>query len=164
MGFNMGLPEKYSYLWTILKGLPFGIGSIIIGITLFLNTSSNVDDLQKVTGQVEWYGVKKIYIKEIEASGNVFAIKIGSEFYFGDKKKEEDKIKSEIPVAYENKAEITIWFVENKTIEQISIDGRIVIPYKPYGTAIFFICFGVLITIGAILYAIKYKFDVGFTK
>ena len=160
----MGLPEKYSYLWTIFKGLPFGVGAIILGIGLFSNTPSNADDLQIVTGQVEWYGDKNIYIKEIDASGKVFAIKIGADFFYGEKRKVETKLKAEIPVAYKNKSKITIWYVDNKTIKQLSINDRIVVQYKPYGTAIFFICFGVLITVGAIIYAIKYKSDIGLKK
>lgn len=160
----MGLPEKYSYLWTIFKGLPFGVGSIIIGLNLFLKTPADVKELEKVVGQIEWFGEKNIYMQEIDATGNVFAVKIASELFYSEKKKVWDKLKAELPIAYKNNKEVIIWFVPPNKIKQLSIDGKIVVPYKPYGTAIFFICFGVLITIGAIVYALKYKSDVGFKK
>jgi hypothetical protein len=160
----MGLSEKYSYLWTIFKGLPFGIGSIIIGLSLFLNNPSDVNELEKVVGKIEWYGEKKIYMQEIDATGNVFAIKIASELYYSERKKVWDKLKAELPIACKNNKEVIIWIVPENKIKQLSIDGNIVVLYKPYGTAIFFICFGVLITIGAIIYALKYKSDIGFKK
>lgn len=160
----MGLPEKYSYLWTIFKGLPFGVGSIIMGLSLFLKTPTDVKELEKVVGQIEWYGEKNIYMQEIDATGNVFAIKVGSVLYYNEKNKVREKLKAEIPIAYKKNKEVIIWFVPANKIKQLSIDGKIVVPYKPYGTAIFFICFGVLITIGAIVYALKYKSDIKLKK
>lgn len=160
----MGLPEKYSYLWTIFKGLPFGIGSIIIGISLLLNTPSDVDDLQKVEGKIEWHGVKSMYLKKLDVTGDVYTVKIGSKYFYHSMNKIREILENEIPAAFKNNDNVVIWFDENNKIEQLSINGKIVVSYKPHGTAIFFICFGVLITIGAIIYAIKYKSDIGFKK
>jgi hypothetical protein len=155
----MGVSEKYSYVWTLFKGLPFGIFSVVIGLNLFLKTPSNVNELEKITGCVEWYGEKSIYMQEIDATGSVFAMKVDSKLFYNERNKVREKLQAKIPNAYANKREVTIWFVPQNKIKQLSIDGDIVVSYKPYGTAIFFICFGVLITVGAIIYAIKYKSD-----
>jgi len=151
----MGISERYTYYWTIFTGLPFGVGCFIMGIYLFFNIPSNIENLEKHTGKIEEYGIKNKYIKSIDASGDVFYIKLDNSIEFHNDLGKHKKILKEYFANKNFKSHVaTVWTEKDENvIEQISVGKKIIIPYKPpYWAAWSFLIGGIIITTGAILY------------
>jgi hypothetical protein len=151
----MGIPEKYTYYWTIFSGLPFGVAAFIMGIYLFFAIPSNLNELQKIEGKINDFGTKVIYDASINAKGKVFYIKFDEYIeYYTDLAKHQELLEKYCKnnEVLNNKA--IVWTEKDEDyIEQISINNEIVISYEPpYWAAWTFLIGGIVITIGAILY------------
>ncbi|ALO13777.1 hypothetical protein L21SP5_00108 [Salinivirga cyanobacteriivorans] len=166
----MGVPEKYTYYWTIFSGFPFGIGSFIAGIYLFITISPNPVGLERFGGVIKNYGVKEV-IEKSEAypdtKRELFYVEIQTdkEFY-SDLGKHKDLL-----VKYFNGKDliensVTVWTEKNEMyIEQLSVNGKVILKYKPpYWMAWTFLIMGILVTVGAILYLRKYSADIAQEK
>jgi len=159
----MGISEKYTYYWTIFTGLPFGIVCFIGGIYLFFSTPSNIDTLKKYNGKIKEYGLKEYYNKELNTRGEVFYVTIrpNLEFYSSYGKHQKKLIRYFKGKGLVNHS-TTLWTEKNeKYIEQLSIDGKIILKYKPpYWIAWIFLIAGILITTLAIFYLKKNAGDI----
>ncbi len=157
----MNFIRKYSYLRALVIGFPLGVASIIIGITSYMDTSSTIDNLHQTRGKIDYKGIKIIYSTKIDADIEVFIVKVGkNEFYT-----ELGKYKSRMIDYFQdnNKADnyAHIWHrQEINRIEQISVDGFMLIEYSPpYWIAHFFFWLGLITLITAIGYVIKHPED-----
>jgi hypothetical protein len=150
--------EKYTYIWTILSGIPFGIGMLIGAYTTFNSISRNTYELVSNSGQIIEYGNKDVYHKGIDATISVYEIKLKTGIYQADIGKRIKLLEQCIPNAFETKKNITIWTEKSSSsIEQLAIDDQIVLPYKPpYWQAWTFLIIGIVFTGMGTIYLIKY--------
>jgi hypothetical protein len=151
----MGISDRYTYYWTIFSGLPFGVVSFIIGISLFFTTIREADDLDIHSGKIIGYGVKEVYHESIDARGEDFFLKLrhGHEFYSelgSQKEKLIEYFRAKRLVGHST----TVWIKRGDTsIKQLAVDGQVVMEYQPpWWNAWIFTIMGILVTTGAILY------------
>jgi hypothetical protein len=159
----MGITERYTYYWTIFTGLPFGIACFIGGIYLFFSIPSNIENLEQYTGEIKDYGLKEYYNKELNTRGEVFYIQIGQnlEFFSSYGKHQKILIKYFRGKNLINHSTTILTEKYEKYIEQLSVDGKIVLKYKPaYWIAWTFLIAGIIITTGAIFYLKKNAGDI----
>lgn len=152
------LSEKYTYIWTILSGIPFGIGMLVGAYTTFNSISKTTNELVSISGQIKEYGHKDIYHKGIDATISVYEIKLNNGIYQADIGKRVKLLEQYIPNVFKTKKNITIWTEKgSSSIEQLAIDDQIVLPYKPpYWQAWTFLIIGIVFTSMGIIYLIKY--------
>lgn len=153
----MNIIKKYSYLRTIIIGIPFGLLSLISGINLF-GTLTKTDELKKVEGII-----KSIDSKELKRGNRTYdlieiSLNSGDCFYSGE-------YKHEIEEFFNSKQYIgkfiTIWHETGKDyIKQLSVDELLLIEYKPpYWIAHFFFWLGVITLSSGLIYVIKHPED-----
>lgn len=151
----MGLSDRYTFFWTLFSGLPFGIVSFIMGISLFFNTIRDADDLHLHNGKIIDYGVKEVYHESIDARGEDFFLKLrhGYEFY-SELGSQKEKLIEYFRGKHLIGHSATIWIERDGTfIKQLAIDDQVVMEYQPpWWNAWIFTIMGILVTIGAILY------------
>jgi hypothetical protein len=152
------ISEKYTYIWTILSGIPFGIGMLVGAYTTFNSTSKTTNELVSNSGQIIEYGHKDIYHKGIDATISVYEIKLNEGVYQADIGKRIKLLEQYIPNAFKTNKNVTIWTEKgSSSIEQLSIDDEIVLPYKPpYWRAWTFLIIGIVFTGMGTIYLIKY--------
>ncbi|MGM0532685.1 MAG: hypothetical protein ACQER7_15155 [Bacteroidota bacterium] len=151
----MGLSDRYTFYWTLFTGLPFGIVSFIMGISLFFTTTREADDLDIHKGKIIDYGVKEVYHESIDARGEDFFLKLrhGYEFY-----SELGSQKEELIEYFSGKQLVghstTVWIERDGTfIKQLAVDDQVVMEFQPpWWNAWIFTIMGILVTTGAILY------------
>jgi len=145
------ISEKYTYIWTILSGIPFGIGMLVGAYTTFNSISKN-------SGQIIEYGNKDVYHKGINATISVYEIKLNTGIYHADIGKRIKLLEQYIPNAFETKKNVTIWTEKNSlSIEQLAIDNQIILIYRPpYWKVWTFLFLGMLFSGMGIIYLIKY--------
>lgn len=152
------LSEKYTYLWTILVGIPFGIGLLIAAINYFKTIPKEIGALGIISGRIENYEEKEFYDRDIDTHYDVFYIKIGNQTLnteIGEKRK---ILRDIIPSAYQDFSEVIVWY-DKKTfsIEQIMLDGHSYIKFKPpFWKVWFFFILGMIFTGMGTIYLIKY--------
>lgn len=154
----MSVSSKYTYLWTILCGIPFGIGMLIGAYETFKDIENSVENLPRISGYITEYGEKQYYNKNIDTSYDVFFIQIGEKILIEENLKQKELLRKNIPIAYKHKRKINIW-LEKRTsnIEQIAIENFILYRYKPpYWMPITFLIIGLIFTIMGTIYSIKY--------
>ena len=152
------ISEKYTYLWTIFSGIPFGIGLLIGAYTTFISISKTSESLIKSNGLIIDYGREEVYHKGVDAIITVYSIQLNADKFRADIGGKIKQFEQYIPEAYLNKKKITIWTEKNSTsIEQLAIDGQIILEYKPpYWQAWTFLIIGLVFTTMGSIYIVKY--------
>lgn len=152
------ISEKYTYIWSILSGIPFGIGMLVGAYTTFNSISKTVDKLEYTVGYIKEYGNKEVYHKGIDATISVYAIELNTIIYQADIGKRIKLLEKCIPTAYEERKPVAIWTEKgSNSIEQLAIDGQIVFHYQPpYWQGWTFLIIGVIFTGMGTIYLIKY--------
>lgn len=148
--------EKYTYIWTILSGIPFGIG-MLVGAFILFNDIPKIE-LQSFKGYVTAF---EETTRKSETSNDqlpVYAIQFSDKEYFSEIGKRKNILREYVPIAYKEKRIVTVWTEKNSSsIEQLAIDNQIVLPYKPpYWQAWTFLIIGIVFTGMGTIYLIKY--------
>jgi hypothetical protein len=152
------ISEKYTYIWTILSGIPFGIGMLVGAFVTFNSISKTTNELVSNSGQIMEYANKEVYHKGIDAIISVYEIKLNTGIYQADIGKRIKLLEQYIPSAFKTKKCVTIWTEKgSSSIEQLAIGNQIVLPYKPpYWQAWTFLIIGIVFTGMGTIYLIKY--------
>ena len=152
----MRITERYTYLWTILCGIPFGITMLVGAYNLF-NSIPKIE-FQKYSGYITDWGEIKIKSEVSNDKLPVFAIRFPEKEFYTEITKRKDILRAYIPHAFKDKKIITIWTEKGSSmIEQLSIENKIVLKYKsPYWQAWTFLIIGLVFSIMGIIYLFKY--------
>ncbi|WP_461633071.1 hypothetical protein [Labilibaculum euxinus] len=154
----MNIFKKSGYLRALFVGLPFGIGSLIVGIPLFEEIPKIPDELELHSGVLNSFGETTYYDEGIDLEMNLFYVKIDTDSYYAGRRKERELLE---PYKYEIGDSIKIWTNQNDVyIKQLIVNNQILMVYKPpYWRAWFFTLAGILFTVMSVFYLIKYNAD-----
>lgn len=143
----MGLFKKYSYWRAIFIGIPFGIGFLVTGINQFKSIPDSIASLNFKKGEIVQHGYKNKKIGQDSYEVYYLKLRDRSEYY-SDIKTRKEKIEYKI-ITLNKTIKAEIWYDENyKIIEQLIINGEMVIEYKPpYWIAHVFFWVGLILLI-----------------
>ncbi|MGM0582971.1 MAG: hypothetical protein ACQETL_20005 [Bacteroidota bacterium] len=154
----MSIFKKTGYLRVLFVGLPFGIGALIVGIPMFKEIPKIPNDLEFHKGVLSSFGDTTYYDKEIDLEFETFYIRLNSNTYFTDRRKEREVIESH---NYSVGDTVTVWTEPDDVyIKQLVANNQMVMNYQPpYWMAWFFTLAGIVFTTMSLFYLIKYSSD-----
>ena len=159
LGYSkMNIFKKSGYLRALFVGLPFGIASLVGGISMFEDIPATSIDLELHKGNLIDYGDTVYYSKAVDLVRNVFFVKIKNDNFYTDRNKEREVIES---FEYKIGDSLKVWTNLNDVyIKQLIVNDQMVMAYKPpYWMAWFFTLAGILFTVMSVFYLIKYNAD-----
>lgn len=150
------LSEKYVYIWTILCGIPFGIGMLVGSINEFKATQ-NIE-LQSYKGYVLTYGETSRRSENSNDFLPVYVLKLQDKEFFSETSKKKQILIVCIPNAYSENKTVEVWTEKgSSSIEQLAINDEIIITYKPkHWQAWTFLIIGLVFAGMGTIYLIKY--------
>ena len=138
--------KKSGYLRVLFVGLPFGIGSLIVGLPMFKSIPNSSNELILHEGRVVDFGETKYYSEDIDFEHETFFIRISSNKFYTDRRKEREIIEN---TDYRIGDKIKIWTKPNNLyISQLKLNDQMIMKYKPpYWIAWSFTIFGAIFSV-----------------
>ena len=122
---------------------------------LFFSIPSNINNLEKYSGEIEDYGIKENYNQRLNTKGKNFYIRMNNnhEFY-SDLKKHKVLLTNYFKKENFIGDSANVWIEKDEIyIEKLTVNNKVVLEYNPpYWNAWIFLIMGILVTTGAILY------------
>ncbi|MDM8161516.1 hypothetical protein QUH73_16970 [Labilibaculum sp. K2S] len=154
----MNIFKKSGYLRVLFVGLPFGVASLIGGTTMFNEIPETPKELILYEGVLTSFGETTYYEVELDLERTLFYVKINSEMYYADRRKERRIMES---YDYKIGDSLKVWTNLNDVyVKQLIVNNQMLMVYKPpYWRAWFFTLAGILFTVMSVFYLIKYNAD-----
>jgi hypothetical protein len=150
----MDKQKSYYTVYSIFIGIPFGIG-MLVGWYLFISSyPKTVDGFTMHSGKCQYLGDTLIFAptkRFPDLYSNYLGMVINDSLYITELTVNKTKIKDGFNKKFMNNSIITVWYEvynQKNYIQQVSIDGRIILEYKrPYIRSLFFLVPGLIFLI-----------------
>jgi hypothetical protein len=151
--------KKYTYFYTILSAIPFGIGMLVTAFTLFREIPKT--ELIYFHGPIVEWGNTVILNGKYNDRLPVLFIRLSDKEFYSAVFRDIDILKAYMPAAKKQQWTITIGTKKDSHyIEQFAIGDKIILKYKPpYWQAWTFLIVGLVFSVMGSIYLVKYHKD-----